>query len=79
MSNIDTKIEKLLKLAKKNPKHYVKIADIYLDDSDFKKSEFYYKKAIESGVSAYQQLGFVYDYQHRYKKAFDTYLQGVTA
>ncbi len=79
MSNIDTKIEKLLKSAKKNPKHYVKIADIYLDDSDFKKSEFFYKKAIESGVSAYQQLGFVYDYQHRYKKAFDTYLQGVTA
>ena len=79
LSSIDTKIERLLKSAKKNPKHYVKIADIYFDDGNFKKSEFYYKKAIESGVSAYQQLGYVYAYQHRYKKAFDTYLQGVTA
>lgn len=79
MSNIDGKIEKLLKLAKKNPKQYVKIADIYLDNSDFKNAGNYYKKAIENGISAYQELGWLYDYQHQYKKAFRTYLHGVDA
>lgn len=79
MTNIDIKIEKLLKLAKKNPKNYVKIADIYFDDSNFKKAENYYKKAIENGICAYQQLGYVYDYQHQYKKAFNTYLEGIDA
>ena len=76
MSSIDTKIEKLLKSAKKNPKYYVSIGDLYSDDGDLKTATTYYQKAVDNGVLAYTVLGDTWGYRSQYKKAFDAYTEG---
>ena len=77
MKNIDVKKEKYIKLAQKKPQYYCKLGDLYFDEADFKNAEKYYKLAIKNKVLAFQQLGYTYEYQHQYKKAFDIYMQGV--
>ena len=76
MENLDVKIEKYLKLAKKKPQYYVKLGDLYSDDGDFKTATICYKKAVDNGVLAYTVLGDTWGYRSQYKKAFDVYTEG---
>lgn len=45
MENLNAKIEKYQKLAKKKPEYYVSIGNLYTDDADFKNATIYYQKS----------------------------------
>ncbi|HAT84217.1 MAG TPA: hypothetical protein DCS37_04910, partial [Clostridiales bacterium] len=62
MENLKEKIEKYKNLAKKKPKYYVSIGDLYSDDGDFKTATMYYQKAVDNGVLAYTVLGDTWGY-----------------
>lgn len=72
----DDKIKKYEQLAVKNPKYYVSIGDIYLEEGSFKAATVYYQKAVDNGVMAYTLLGDTWGYRSQYKKAFDVYAEG---
>lgn len=76
MENLNAKIEKYQKLAKKKPEYYVSIGNLYTDDGDFKNATIYYQKAVDNGVLAYTLLGDTWGYRSQYKKAFDVYNEG---
>lgn len=76
MTDNYSKISKYKQLAKKKPKYFALIGDLYMEDADFKNAAIYYHKAIDNGILAYTALGDTYDYRHQYKKSFDTYLKG---
>ena len=76
MENLNAKIEKYQKLAKKKPEYYVSIGNLYTDDADFKNATIYYQKAVDNGVLAYTLLGDTWGYRSQYKKAFDVYNEG---
>lgn len=76
MENMNAKIQKYQKLAKKKPKYYVSIGDLYMDEADFNNAAKFYQKAVDNGVLAYTVLGDTWGYRSQYKKAFDVYTEG---
>lgn len=73
---MNAKIQKYQKLAKKKPKYYVSIGDLYMDEADFNNTAKFYQKAVDNGVLAYTVLGDTWGYRSQYKKAFDVYTEG---
>ena len=73
---MNAKIQKYQKLAKKKPKYYVSIGDLYMDEADFNNAAKFYQKAVDNGVLAYTVLGDTWGYRSQYKKAFDVYTEG---
>ena len=76
MENMNAKIQKYQKLAKKKPKYYVSIGDLYMDEADFNNAAKFYQNAVDNGVLAYTVLGDTWGYRSQYKKAFDVYTEG---
>lgn len=65
---MNAKIQKYQKLAKKKPKYYVSIGDLYMDEADFNNAAKFYQKAVDNGVLAYTVLGDTWGYRSQYKK-----------
>lgn len=76
MSTNSDKIKRYKQLAVKNPKYYVSIGNIYIEEGAFKAATIYYQKAVDNGVLAYTVLGDTWGYRSQYKKAFNVYTEG---
>ena len=52
MSTNSDKMKRYERLAVKNPKYYVSIGNIYIEEGAFKAATIYYQKAVDNGVLA---------------------------